>query len=98
MDKFEPPRKPGETAIYEEDPFDLGDIDLEGVKDFLPPPDQLVLKEPGTEEVTITLSRVSIDFFRQKEAELGTPRDRMIGEIIDRYVQAQQRLRTQTNH
>lgn len=45
-----PPRFPGETAIYEDDPFGLGEIDdsqmVEVSKDFLPKPEELVFKLP----------------------------------------------------
>jgi len=36
---------------------------LEVIDDFLPPPDQLVLKEDGV-KVTISLSKKSVDFSR----------------------------------
>ena len=40
---------------------------LRAIDDFLPPPDQLVLKEESV-KVTISLSKESIDFFK-KEAK-----------------------------
>ena len=86
MKELDPPRKPGETAHYEEDPFGLGDTQLETVADFLPSPEQLVLKEPETEKVTIALSKDSLSFFRQKGKELGAPYQRMIRNLLDAYV------------
>ena len=86
MKELVPSRKPGETAYYEEDPFELGDTQLETVADFLPSPEQLVLKEPETEKVTIALSKDSLNFFRQKGKELGAPYQRMIRNLIDAYV------------
>lgn len=40
-----PPRRPGETALYEDGPFELGEVELEMVEDFLPSPEQLANAE-----------------------------------------------------
>ena len=91
MKKIYPPRKAGEIANYEEDPFVLGDTHLEIVEDFLPSPEQLILKGPETEKITIALSKDSLNFFRQKGRELGAPYQRMIRNLIDAYVSHQRR-------
>ena len=69
MKKLEPTRQVGEIAQYEDDPFALGEV-AEGemviVKDFLPPPEELVLREPATEKITIALSRETVTFFGKK--------------------------------
>jgi len=58
---------------------------LKIVKDFLPPPDQLVLKEDGV-KVTLSLSRRSVDFFKAHAAASNVPYQRMIRSLLDGYV------------
>lgn len=58
---------------------------LEVVDDFLPPPDQLVLKEDGV-KVTISLSKKSVDFFKAHAARSKVPYQRMIRSLLDTYV------------
>ena len=57
---------------------------LRVVKDFLPPPDQLVLKEENV-KVTIALKKSSIDFFKKKAEENHTSYQKMIRQVIDWY-------------
>jgi hypothetical protein len=57
---------------------------LEVVDDFLPPPDQLVLKEDGV-KVTISLSKRSVDFFKAHAAQSKVPYQRMIRSLLDTY-------------
>ncbi len=57
---------------------------LEVVDDFLPPPDQLVLKEDGV-KVTISLSKKSVDFFKAHAARSKVPYQRMIRSLLDTY-------------
>jgi hypothetical protein len=54
------------------------------VEDFLPPPDQLVLREDGV-KVTISLSRKSVDFFKAHAARSKVPYQRMIRALLDSY-------------
>lgn len=54
------------------------------VKDFLPPPDQLVLKEDKV-KVTISLSKASIDFFKREAQKRRTSYQKMIRRVIDFY-------------
>lgn len=87
-----PPRQLGESAHYEEDPFELGEIDdakLVVVEDFLPPPEQLVLRPKGI-KVTLTLSEESLNYFKEQAGRLNTPYQRMIRNLIDEYVKRQQ--------
>ncbi len=96
MKELEPPRKVGEIAQYEDDPFELGEgaeDEMMMLKDFLPPPEALVLKEPETEKITIALSKDTVKFFRDKAQELGAPYQRMIRNLLDAYV-AQQKGRS----
>ncbi|OOP56535.1 MAG: CopG family transcriptional regulator [Candidatus Brocadia carolinensis] len=57
---------------------------LRVVKDFLPPPDQLVLKEENV-KITISLKKESVDFFKKKAKEHHTSYQKMIREIVDWY-------------
>lgn len=57
---------------------------LEVVDDFLPPPEQLVLKEDGV-KVTISLSKKSVDFFKAHAARSKVPYQRMIRSLLDAY-------------
>jgi hypothetical protein len=57
---------------------------LEPVEDFLPPPDQLVLKEDGV-KVTLSLSRRSVDFFKAHASRSKVPYQKMIRSLLDSY-------------
>jgi hypothetical protein len=57
---------------------------LKVVKDFLPTPDQLVLRDNNV-KVTISLSKSSIEFFKAKARENRTPYQRMIRNLLDYY-------------
>ena len=57
---------------------------IEVVEDFLPPPDQLVLKEKGV-KVTISLSKRSVDFFKAHAARSRVPYQKMIRNLLDSY-------------
>jgi hypothetical protein len=57
---------------------------LEMVEDFLPPPDQLVLKEDGV-KVTLSLSRRSVDFFKAHASRSKVPYQKMIRRLLDSY-------------
>ena len=66
---------------YTDEP--MGDLKI--VKDFLPPPDQLVLKEESV-KVTISLKKSNIDFFKEEAKRHKTSYQKMIREVVDRYV------------
>ena len=66
---------------YTDEP--LGRIKI--IKDFLPPPDQLILKEDGV-KVTISLSQKSVDFFKAHAKRSNTSYQRMIRRLLDEYV------------
>jgi len=65
---------------YSEEP--MGDLRV--VKDFLPPPAQLVLKEENV-KVTIALKKSSIDFFKEEAQKHHTSYQKMIRQVIDWY-------------
>jgi len=58
--------------------------ELKVVKDFLPSPDQLVLKEENV-KVTIALKKSSVEFFKNEAEQRHTSYQRMIREVIDWY-------------
>ncbi|MDP2799703.1 MAG: CopG family transcriptional regulator, partial [Deltaproteobacteria bacterium] len=58
--------------------------ELRVVNDFLPPPDQLVLKEENV-KVTIALKKSSIDFFKKEAKKQHTSYQKMIRQVIDWY-------------
>jgi len=57
---------------------------LRVVKDFLPPPDQLVLKDENV-KITISLKKSSVEFFKREAQKHRTSYQRMIRELIDWY-------------
>jgi predicted DNA binding CopG/RHH family protein len=56
------------------------------VKDFLPPPDKLVLRESNV-KVTLSLSQRSVDFFKREGAKQRVPYQRMIRALVDAYAE-----------
>ncbi len=56
------------------------------VKDFLPPPSQLVPREEAI-KVTLALSKESVAFFKHEAAKHRAPYQRMIRQLVDEYVQ-----------
>ena len=73
----------GRTVSYTDD---QGEMDGLGsrVRDFLPSPEQLVLRE-DTVKVTLTLSRRSVEFFKREAARRRVPYQRMIRALVDEY-------------
>jgi len=65
---------------YTEEP--MGDLKI--VKDFLPPPDQLVLREDNV-KITISLKKSSIAFFKEEAKKQRTSYQKMIREVVDWY-------------
>ena len=63
--------------------------DLKIIKDFLPPPSELVFKEEQ-EKVTIVLSKSSVNFFRTEAKRNNTQYQRMIRNLLDLYVSQHQ--------
>lgn len=65
---------------YTDEP--LGDLKI--VPDFLPDPEDLVLREEGI-KVTIALSKRSVDFFKAEARKRHTQYQRMIRRLLDAY-------------
>ena len=57
------------------------------ISDFLPPPEDLILKEPKV-KVTIALSSRSVDFFKKHAEKNNTKYQTMIYEVLDRYARS----------
>ncbi len=55
------------------------------VKNFLPPPNQLVFPDDNT-KVTLTLSKRSINFFKLEAKKNNTKYQKMIRVLLDHYV------------
>jgi hypothetical protein len=79
------------TRKYSNEP--LGRIEV--VDDFLPPPDQLVLREDGV-KVTISLSKKSVEFFKAHAAQSKVPYQRMIRTLLDSYADKYSKRRLTT--
>ena len=71
-------------AGYTDEP--LGDIRV--IRDFLPPPSELIFKE-DTVKVTLGLSRRSVDFFKSEAKKHSTQYQKMIRRLLDLYVSKQ---------
>lgn len=61
-------------------------IKLKVIKDFLPKPEDLVLKEDNV-KVTLSLSKKSLNFFKHEAKRLDTPYQSMIRTLLDQYAQ-----------
>jgi len=72
---------------YTEEP--MGELKI--VKDFLPPPDQLVLREDNV-KVTISLKGSSIIFFKEQAKKQKTSYQKMIREVVDWYASHYQKI------
>lgn len=59
--------------------------DVRVVADFLPSPKELAFKE-ATVKVTISLSKSSVDFFKEQSKKYHTSYQKMIRKLLDRYV------------
>jgi hypothetical protein len=62
----------------------LGEVRV--VRDFLPPPDQLVFREEPI-KVTLALSRRSVEFFKEEAARHHTQYQKMIRRLLDQYAE-----------
>ena len=65
---------------YSDEP--MGELKI--LEDFLPSPDQLVLREDKV-KVTISLSKGSVEFFKKEAKKQRTSYQKMIRRVIDFY-------------
>jgi len=63
------------------------------VSDFLPSPEELAFREESV-KVTIALSKKSVDFFKAEADKHHSQYQRMIRQLIDAYVDSQERTLT----
>ena len=66
---------------YTDEP--IGEIEV--VEDFLPSPDELAFREE-TVKVTLSLSKSSVEFFKEEAQKRKTPYQQMIRRLLDSYV------------
>lgn len=64
--------------------------ELRVVRDFLPPPDQLALKEENV-KITISLRKSSVEFFKKEAQRHRTSYQKMIRRVIDWYASQYQK-------
>ncbi len=70
--------------IYSDEPVD----DLEIIPDFLPSPEELAFKEE-TVKITISLSKQSVDYFKNQASTYKTQYQKLIRRLLDEYVKRQ---------
>jgi predicted DNA binding CopG/RHH family protein len=77
-----------DKVSYSNAPDDIHDalLNAREVVDFLPPPELLFTKEE-TKKITISLSKRSIDFFKDVSKENHIPYQQMIRKILDNYTE-----------
>jgi hypothetical protein len=66
---------------------------LKVIRDFLPPPEDLVFRDEGV-KVTIALSKRSVDFFKGEARKHNTQYQRMIRRLLDAYAEHHSRRLT----
>jgi len=66
---------------------------LKVIRDFLPPPGELVFQDEGV-KVTIALSKRSVEFFKGEARKHNTPYQRMIRRLLDAYAEHHSRRLT----
>ncbi len=59
------------------------------LKNFLPPPEKLVLRESNV-KVTLSLSSRSVDFFKRAAKKQRVPYQRMIRALVDAYAEKEE--------
>lgn len=65
---------------------EIGNIKI--IEDFLPTPEELVLKEDNT-KITISLTTETVDFFKAEAKKHHTQYQKMIRNLLDVYVEKQ---------
>jgi len=74
---------------YTDEPMQMG----EEVPNFLPSPEELVFKQkPEMERLNMELDADVVNFFREKAQKLGAPYQRMIRNLLKKYVEQQREL------
>jgi predicted DNA binding CopG/RHH family protein len=73
-----------EKIKYSDEP--IGKVRV--IRDFLPSPEQLALKDE-TVKVTLSLSKTSVDFFKKEAKKYNTQYQKMIRRLLDEYAAQQ---------
>ena len=73
-----------EKITYTDEP--MGNVKV--ISDFLPSPEELVLKNE-TVKITISLSKMSVDFFKKEAKKYNTQYQKMIRHLLDEYANLQ---------
>ena len=60
----------------------LGEVHV--VEDFLPSPRELAFKDERV-KITLSLSKTTVEFFKNEAAKHNTPYQRMIRRLLDEY-------------
>lgn len=81
-------KKPGMNKGVTYSEGDIGAVRI--IKDFLPPPSQLALREDNI-KITLSLSRRSLDFFKREAKRQQVPYQRMIRALVDTYAERSKR-------
>jgi predicted DNA binding CopG/RHH family protein len=69
-----------EKIKYSDEP--IGKVQV--IRDFLPSPEQLALKDE-TVKVTLSLSKTSVEFFKKEAKKYNTQYQKMIRRLLDEY-------------
>ena len=65
---------------------EIGNVKI--IEDFLPTPEELVVKEDNT-KITISLTTETVDFFKAEAKKHHTQYQKMIRNLLDVYVEKQ---------
>ncbi len=68
---------------------EIGNIQI--IEDFLPSPEELAFKEEST-KITISLTKETVDFFKDEAKKHHTQYQKMIRNLLDLYVAKQAHL------
>jgi len=67
---------------------------LRVVSDFLPSPEQLALKDEKV-KITISLSKTSLEYFKEQAEQYHTAYQRMIRNLLDAYAMQNMKMKPQ---
>ena len=65
---------------------EIGDLNI--IEDFLPSPKELAFKDENT-KITISLTKETVDFFKEEAKKHHTQYQKMIRNLLDHYVEKQ---------
>jgi len=65
---------------------EIGNLNI--IEDFLPSPEELAFKNENT-KITISLTKETVDFFKEEAKKHHTQYQKMIRNLLDHYVEKQ---------